>query len=302
MWHNRPPVTVEQILAWADAHKARTGHWPNKTSGPVKAGYLGDNWLKMDNALKLGLRGLDGGTTLAKLLVEVRGVRSPRYLPELSEEIILAWADRYYQQTGDWPNDQCAEVVGEKGEDWHNIDAALRQGLRGLPGGSSLASLFHAHGRRANRLSVTRLTVENILGWADAHHARMGNWPKMNSGEIPSTEGDTWAAVQTALHLGTRGLPGGSSLPQLLAEHRGVRNKSDLPRLTLKQIRMWAKAHKLCTGRLPVPESGTIPDSGGETWKGVDVALMQGLRGLRGGSSLGRLLGKKKSTRGREDL
>src|SRR5262245_47183839 len=86
MWRNTPPLTAEQIVVWADAHKARTGLWPKKTSGPVKAGYLGDNWLKIDNALKLGLRGLDGGSTLARLLVEARGVRSPRYLPELTED------------------------------------------------------------------------------------------------------------------------------------------------------------------------------------------------------------------------
>jgi hypothetical protein len=248
MRHHRPPLTAEQILAWADAHKARTGAWPRKTSGPVKGGYLGDNWLKIDNALNFGLRGLDGGSPLVRLLVEARGVRSPRYLPELSEEIILAWADRHCERTGGWPTNESGPVPGEPGEDWHNIDAALRQGFRGLPGGSSLARLLHEYRRKANRLSVARLTAETILGWADAYHARTGNWPKMNSGEIPGTGGDTWAAVQTALHIGTRGLPGGSSLPQLLAERRGVRNKSDLPRLTLKQIRLWATAHRGRTG------------------------------------------------------
>jgi hypothetical protein len=69
----RPHLTAEQILAWADAHKARTGDWPKKTSGPVKAGYLGDNWLKIDNALKLGLRGLKGDMSLAKLLANKSG-------------------------------------------------------------------------------------------------------------------------------------------------------------------------------------------------------------------------------------
>jgi hypothetical protein len=115
----------------------------------------------------------------------------------------------------------------------------------------------------------------------------------MNSGEIPGTGGDTWAAVQTALHIGTRGLPDGSSLPQLLAEHRGVRNKSDLPRLTLRQIRSWATAHRRRTGRWPGTRSGPIAEAPGETWKGVEMALRQGLRGLPGCSSLAKLLGKK---------
>jgi hypothetical protein len=28
MGQRRIPLTVEQILAWADAHHARTGEWP----------------------------------------------------------------------------------------------------------------------------------------------------------------------------------------------------------------------------------------------------------------------------------
>ena len=30
-----PALSVEQILAWADAHHARTGRWPNHKSGPI---------------------------------------------------------------------------------------------------------------------------------------------------------------------------------------------------------------------------------------------------------------------------
>jgi hypothetical protein len=240
MKHHRPPLTTEQILAWADAHKARTGQWPRKTSGPVRDGYLGDNWLKIDNALKLGLRGLDGGSTLARLLVEARGVRSPRYLPELSEETILAWADRHHRRTGDWPNDQSGEVAEAEGEDWHNIDAALRQGLRGLPGGSSLAQLLHEYRRNANRLSVARLTAGTILGWADAHHARTGNWPKMTTGKSKApgaTPGprckrrctlDLWLAGRLVVAATPRRAP-------RCQEQVGL-----APRLTLRQIRRWA--------------------------------------------------------------
>jgi hypothetical protein len=217
----KPPLTIPLILKWIDAHKARTGSWLQKTSGPVRAGFLGDNWRKIDNALKLGLRGLDGGSSLALLLVEARGVRIARHAPDLAEEQILAWADRHRERTDSWPTEDSSAVEGEPGEDWRNIDASLRQGLHGLPGGSSLARLLDEHGCKANRLSVPRLTVKTILGWADAHHARTGQWPKINSGEIAGAGGDTWAAVQAALHNGTRGLPGGSSLAKLLAKKSG---------------------------------------------------------------------------------
>jgi hypothetical protein len=71
-----------------------------------------------------------------------------------------------------------------------------------------------------------------------------------------------------------------------------VRNKAALPRLTLKQIRAWAKAHRERTGAWPGDTSGPIPEAPGETWKAVQMALVQGLRGLKGGSSLARLLGR----------
>jgi Phage derived protein Gp49-like (DUF891) len=37
------PLTVEQILAWADANKARTGRWPTRWSGPVAESW-GETW------------------------------------------------------------------------------------------------------------------------------------------------------------------------------------------------------------------------------------------------------------------
>jgi hypothetical protein len=138
----KPPLTFPMILEWIDAHKKRTGAWPDMRSGPVVGGYLGDNWRKLDNALKLGLRGLPGGDSLAKLLVEARGVRVKHYVPDLTEEQILVWADRHHAVTGAWPNAESDPVPGEPGEDWQSVNMALWQGLRGLPGGSSLARLI----------------------------------------------------------------------------------------------------------------------------------------------------------------
>jgi hypothetical protein len=133
------------ILEWIDVHKRHTGEWPNKHSGPVVGGYLGDNWRKIDNALKLGLRGLRGGDSLAKLLIQARGVRIKHYAPDLNEGIILEWADRHREQTGRWPTEDSGEVESETGENWNKINAAHREGLRGLPGKSSLAKLVAVH-------------------------------------------------------------------------------------------------------------------------------------------------------------
>jgi hypothetical protein len=62
------PLTIAYIVAWCDQHKQCRGKLPRQYSGPVVDGPLGLNWRKTDNALRLGLRGLEGGASLAKLL------------------------------------------------------------------------------------------------------------------------------------------------------------------------------------------------------------------------------------------
>src|SRR6516225_12194815 len=103
---SRPHITAEQILAWADAHHRRSGRLPGTDSGPVLAGPLGLTWRALDNALRLGLRGLEGGSSLARLLAEHRHVRNLSQLPRLSRQHILAWADARQKRKGTWPTTQ----------------------------------------------------------------------------------------------------------------------------------------------------------------------------------------------------
>src|SRR5271156_5607224 len=72
----------------------------------------------------------------------------------------------------------------------------------------------------------TELTVDQVLAWADAHHAAHGAWPAAGpgtlSGRVAGAPGESWKAINHALALGLRGLPGDSSLAELLAEQRGA--------------------------------------------------------------------------------
>lgn len=65
------PLTVEQILAWADDHQRRTGHWPRASSGRIE-GVPNQTWAAVDAALRKGCRGLKGGESLRELLVKYR--------------------------------------------------------------------------------------------------------------------------------------------------------------------------------------------------------------------------------------
>ena len=130
---------------------------------------------------------------------------------------------------------EAGPVFGAPGEKWWNISAALRDGRRGQPGGSSLPRLLEKHRGVRNRGRLARLSVRQILTWADAPHARTGRWPTALSGAIAGTPGETWRGIDHCLQRGTRSLPGGTSLARVMAEHRGYRNVHDLPRLETDQ-------------------------------------------------------------------
>ena len=296
-----PPLSEEHILAWADAHFQRTGSWPTGTGGPIVEA-PGETWTAVNVALSHGQRRLPGGSSLPLLLAEKRGARNTWTIPTLSIEQILMWADDYHHRCGKWPNLESGSIVGTEKETWNGINQALKKGYRGLQGGLSLAKLLASQRGARNPYSLPPLSRKLILRWADAYRKRMGTWPTKESGPIPESTQETWSSVDAALRVGNRGLQKGSSLARLLSEFRDRRNPLGLPRLSFKKILAWADAHIARTGKWPNRNSGPIPEAPGETWKNIDGALWQGHRGLLGGSSLLRLLSRKRGHRNSVNL
>jgi len=120
------------------------------------------------------------------------------------------------------------------------------------------------------------LTVALILAWADDHHARTGEWPRIRSGPVRASPGERWQQIDAALRHGHRGLAGGSSLPQLLAAERGCRNHRGVQALTVCQILAWADDHRAHHGDWPRIQSGPVRARPGETWRRLDNALRHG--------------------------
>jgi hypothetical protein len=146
-----PPITVEQILTWADAFNECMGRWPKLTDGHV-SGQSALTWSGLNVALTQGNRGLPGGSSLMKLLQKHRGRRHKRILPRYTIRQILAWADEHHQRTGAWPSCYAGPIAGAPGETWRAVESALTNGRRGLPGGSSLAGLLRMRrGARRHR-------------------------------------------------------------------------------------------------------------------------------------------------------
>jgi hypothetical protein len=149
-----PQLSCKQILVWADAHKQRTGQWPTQSSGPI-ADAPGETWCAVNLALIRGTRGLRGGTTLADLLARRRGHRNIQRLPDLTVEQILVWAEAYHTLYAAWPNYRSGPV-GTAGDSWQTIDKALRDGTRGLTGGSSLFRILKEAGKFEGKVTPYR--------------------------------------------------------------------------------------------------------------------------------------------------
>jgi hypothetical protein len=131
--------------------------------------------------------------------------------------MIRSWAEAHHKSKGRRPDSRSGAVKGAPGEDRVKIDAALRRGHRGLPGGTSLRVIFGRSPNPYARGVRPKLTVEQVLAWADAYREIHGRWPVRTSGLIPGAPGEKWANIDEALRHGRRGLPSGLSLTRLFA-------------------------------------------------------------------------------------
>jgi hypothetical protein len=314
----RALLTIGQILEWADAHHAATGRWPSTSSGRIGQSRFGTSWKSVDVALRKGLHGTPA-VSLAmflhqrrgkKLRVDVEKARSPiqksrKKKPthvgdreKLSVERILDWADAHQAATGRWPTKTSGAITGVPGESWRTVADALVDGRRGLPGGKTLSRLLlqHRGGLGLNRLPD--LTVRQILSWADAFYDTHGCWPSERRGKVAGASWETWTGIDRRLRQGGRGLPGGSSLSQLLAKHRGACGPR-IPRgLSITQIVAWAKAHHAATGNWPNGNSGAVRGARRRTWRMIEEALRRGGHGLPRGLTLSRLLDQHRAKPG----
>ena len=276
--------TEKQIIEWAKEYKAndKEGKLPTAQSGEIPG--TNETWGGIQSALFFGNRGLKK-STLPELFVKY-GLSEKKY--DLTEKKIIKWAKAHQRKEGKLPTHRSGKV-GETTETWRGIDAALKMGLRGLKAGSSLLKLFIKYELKEEKPDFTE---KKIIKLVKAYQRKEGKLPTAQSGEIPGTNGETWNNINHALRgdyrkgkRGRRGLKGGSSLAKFLIKYGFKEEKLDL---TVKKIIKWAKAYQRKEGKLPTAQSGEIPGTN-ETWRRINAALVNGHRGLEGGSSLPKL-------------
>lgn len=283
-------LTKEQIRQWCFAHRERTGVFPQMKSGPVND-QPDISWATVEKVLNRGNRWLPAGSSLAKFLRAEFGVTNRAGKTTLTPPMILQWADAHHARTGRWPvvrkHHLGQDPVPESpGDSWRTINAAMRTGARGYKGPSSLRTLLSKHRGAQYRHWLVPLSLKQIVQWAESHKNRTGHWPRDRSGAIPESPPNTWAGINNALIHGRRGLLGGITLAQLVARHRRVPHRRELPSLTMTQVLRWAHAHHQRAGHWPRKQSGPVHEAPHENWHAIDAAMHQGHRGLPGGVTL----------------
>jgi hypothetical protein len=83
------PLTISQILAWAEAHHVRNGTWPAAGSGRI-AESPRETWSAVNRALREGERGLPGGNSLYRLLRQEGRIHERRGRPAQPKRGLLA--------------------------------------------------------------------------------------------------------------------------------------------------------------------------------------------------------------------
>jgi len=315
---NQPKFTVETILLWADHHLARHGDYPSSKDVTIDLAPT-ETWVAVQSALCTGCRGLPGGSSLAQLLHEHRGKRHNRYLPPFTPENILDWANEHYKRTGEWPSSKSGPVQSAPGETWMAVQDALKDGVRGLAGGSSLARFLLEYSDKKYDPGPLPHTIEKITDWLKAYAIQHGRYPTVQSGAIEGAPEELWRAVDMCLTRGLRGLPGGSSLlklrqeliqegklPENNSKSRSGRRKGQriltIPALTEDHILSWADSHFERHGAWPNSKSGAVDDQPGENWGFINSSLRNGHRGLTSGSTLSLLLEARRSVFRHADL
>jgi superfamily II DNA or RNA helicase len=289
---------VAQVLRALKAHDDRF-------QVRLKANFLDEGKKKNEGKAKRGTNGgavvflgLDDLTPVVAKIITAKTLKigfGLKKLP-LTEPQIIEAAKSFHQIHGKWPTQYSEEPVpGMPGENWSSIDTAGQTGLRGIARGRSLSRILE-HLKDDNLL-----TEEQIVRAAKAFFKIHGQWPTRHSKEsVPGMPEATWSGIHYTSSRGYRGLVNRKSLAAILEPFSGQRKwgRPLTEKLIIEAARAFFKKHKKWPGQA---SKESVPGIPGETWDAINQAGQRGLRGIKKGRTLSKILaplkGLPKATR-----
>ena len=153
-WGNRKTIIKDiDVVNWVKKYKDKYGKFPHHASGKVEFADEDITWSALEACLINGWRGLPKNTSLSKLIAEQFNVINRSNTKKYSNNIIRKWIERHYKEYGYYPTKRSGviEWASEYGYNlvtWDAIDRALRVGVKGLSGGSSLSNFIKTNGNQ----------------------------------------------------------------------------------------------------------------------------------------------------------
>ncbi len=295
-----PRFTESSILRAARIYVKRHGRLPTQKSAETVPGLRGETWRAINAAGAQGIRGLEKGRTLPKILEplkrELSHVLVKYRVRAFSRKDFLKAARSYIQKRGRLPRFTSTEKLpGYPRETWVAIRGALAEGRRGFPKGLTfgelLAPLRKEFPEAFQRPIARPITEQQIFKAGEESLKIYGRIPTAHSKEsVSGHPKETWMGLNRALHIGGRGLQAGSSLAKIFKPLREAHGPFPHSPLTVDEIgRAGCEFHRQY-GRWPrstsqEPAPG-LPD---DSWNALNYALNRGLRGLPRGLSLARI-------------
>lgn len=275
---NPPPLTYDWILTHIDLFHKKYGRPPNAASGEIAG--TSETWARVAAAMSARVRGLPNDSpSLSAFIKRER----PGFFP--SYAMVAEALRNYFTAHGRPPTTSTPFTAYPGWKTWASADNALRQRTL-TPGAGSAGSLRQLI--REVLPQWRQLDLAQILTWADMYFKRHEKPPRLNSGEISGTD-DTWRTVDSALRMGTRGMPkvtpeAPGSLSLTLRRERPEWYGC----LSISAILNAADEHFARTGRPPTTACGIVKRLSASkqhgqdriTWKVINNALASKSRGL----------------------
>lgn len=298
----RPRLKESAIIRAARKYALRYGRLPTQKSTEPVPGIRGATWCGINAAGAQGIRGLEKGRSLPKILEplkrEFASVLVKYRIRPLSPKDVLDAARVYIQRRGRPPSPTSTEKLpGFPKETWTAIRGAMAEGRRGFPKdltfGELLAPLRDEFPEAFAHRIARPITEKQIFKAGKEFLKIHGRLPTAHSQEpVPGHPQETWMGLNRACHIGGRGLEAGGSLAKIFKPLREQHGPFPHSPIRLDDIMRAGLAFHRLHGRWPRANSPeAVPGLPDDNWNALNYALNRGLRGLPEGGSLVKLFG-----------
>lgn len=193
-------LTREKIEAAGKVFFARTGNWPTKRSEDATSDFgRPETWRAVDESLRLGLRGLSGGSSVAQVFVSKT---------DTDDDLIVSAVQEFVAEKGKPPGskDKLPVFTTPRCPEGSTLSAISRRRMK--QGLGSVHDLLRDRGLAllvTHEEYVTEVAISSVESAILSFRRETGRWPSQLSGDATAYFGFCWSWVMCSKYLANRG-------------------------------------------------------------------------------------------------